>query len=365
MKVIRLALGNRGYPIWVGAGALEKAARESARLFASQGQAPHAFIVADARLAKGRARLERALKRAGWKVSGIRVKASERFKDLRQLLPVYEALIRSGADRRTVLFALGGGVVGDAAGFVAGTFMRGIPWVGVPTTLLAQVDSSIGGKTAVNSPAGKNLIGVFHQPVAVACEPLLLKTLPRRELISGLGEMIKYGLIYDPRFFRRLERDWKKITSGDERALAHAISACARHKARAVARDERDVLGVREVLNFGHTVGHALESATRYATFRHGEAIILGMRAAVELSRLRGHLSAAAAARVDAFLAKLPVPRVPRRVSPRALLALLRHDKKAIAGRVRFVLLDRIGHAVLDRDVSDAEILAAITRVFR
>jgi 3-dehydroquinate synthase len=287
------------------------------------------------------------------------VPATEAFKDFSKIYPLYGELLKFRADRHTVLFALGGGVIGDAAGFLAGTYMRGMRWVGLPTTLLAQVDSSIGGKTGVNHAAGKNLIGAFHQPSFVACDLDFLKTLPERERVSGLGEMIKYGLIYDAPFYAWLEKNWEGIVSGETRSLEEAVARCARWKARAVARDERDVSGVREVLNFGHTVGHALEGATRYQTFRHGEAIILGMRAATRISVDRGHLKPAAGARIDSFLCSLPVPRVPSRILPEQLLGYVRKDKKAKAGKVRFVLLKSIGKTLLDRGVTDDQILEA------
>jgi 3-dehydroquinate synthase len=299
------------------------------------------------------------LKVAGWETHLVRVPATEGFKDFGKIYPLYSELLRAGADRHTVLFALGGGVIGDAAGFLAGTYMRGLRWVGLPTTLLAQVDSSIGGKTGVNHASGKNLIGVFHQPSLVACDLDYLKTLPERERVSGLGEMIKYGLIYDAPFYAWLEKHWESIVSGESRKLEEAVARCARWKARAVTRDERDLAGVREVLNFGHTVGHALEGATKYATFRHGEAIILGMRAATRLSVDRGHLKPTIGARIESFLGSLPAPKVPARVTPARLLGFVRKDKKAKAGKVRFVLLRAVGKTRLDRGVRDDQILDA------
>jgi len=323
------------------------------------GRPGRAFVVADRRLKGQIATVLKALKADGWDVHVVRVPATEGFKDFRKIYPLYSALLRAGADRHTVLFALGGGVIGDAAGFLAGTYMRGLRWVGLPTTLLAQVDSSIGGKTGVNHVSGKNLIGMFHQPSLVACDLDFLKTLPERERVSGLGEMIKYGLIYDAPFYAWLEKHWESIVGGASGRLEDAVARCARWKAKAVARDERDAAGVREVLNFGHTVGHALEGATGYETFRHGEAIILGMRAATWLSVARGHLKEATGARIDSFLASLPVPGVPAQVTPEELLRFVRKDKKAREGKVRFVLLRAIGRTVLDREVADAEILDA------
>jgi 3-dehydroquinate synthase len=358
MKTVRVALGERSYPILIGRGAAAKAARQL-------GGPGRAFIVADRRLGSQTTALVRSLKAGGWDTYLVRVPATEAFKDFGRIYPLYSELLRARADRHTVLFALGGGVIGDAAGFLAGTYMRGLRWVGLPTTLLAQVDSSIGGKTGVNHAAGKNLIGLFHQPALVACDLEFLKTLPERERVSGLGEMIKYGLIYDAPFYGWLEKHWERVVSGESQSLEAAIARCARWKARAVARDERDESGVREVLNFGHTLGHALEGATRYATFRHGEAIILGMRAAVSISVQRGHLKSAIGARVDSFLGSLPVPKVPGGVTPEKLLEFVRKDKKAKAGRVRFVLLRAIGKTTLDRHVTDDEIRTACLHIGR
>jgi 3-dehydroquinate synthase len=358
MKRLRVGLGDRSYAILVGQGAARLASRE---LGDRRGNL--AYILADRRLGRQTHALVRALRAAGWKTHVARVTASEAFKDFKRIYPLYGDLLKAGADRHSVLFALGGGVIGDAAGFLAGTYLRGIRWVGVPTTLLAQVDSSVGGKTGVNHALGKNLIGAFHQPTLVACDLDFLKTLPERERLSGLGEMIKYGLIYDRAFYAWLERHWEGILGGESRSLEEAVSRCLKWKARAVAADERDRSGVREVLNFGHTVGHALEAATAYRTFRHGEAIILGMQAATWLSVERGHLDGRTGARIRAFLASLPVPGVPAGIKAQRLLTYVRKDKKAQAGKVRFVLLRDVGKTVLDRGVADSLIVEACNSV--
>lgn len=319
-----------------------------------------AFIIADARLKAQTRELERALKRQAMQVATRYVEASEQFKDINKIYPLYGWLLENGADRKSVLYAVGGGTIGDAAGFLAATFLRGIRWVGVPTTFLAQVDSAIGGKTGINHVMGKNLIGAFYQPAKVVCEISFLKSLPERDRVSGLGEMVKYGLIYDPKLFASVERDWRKVLRLEPASATAAVARCAKLKAQAVSRDEFDRKGVREVLNFGHTIGHALESATDYKVFRHGEAVIYGMRAAALISVLRGHLAPEAQDRIESLLGQLPVPEIPSRIKSRDLLKLLKFDKKAEAGRVRFVLLKRIGATVLDRAVTDEEALAAI-----
>ncbi len=352
-------LKGRGYSIVIGPEAVPRASADLKALNASR-----AFVLADAALKSHARLLTQSLTRAGLDVHTISVDADESFKEFKKIYPLYGELLKKDADRHSVVFALGGGVIGDAAGFIAGTFLRGIRWVGVPTTLLAQVDSSIGGKTGVNHEAGKNLVGVFHQPSLVLCDTQFLATLPKRELISGLGEIVKYGLIQDPSLFRSVERDWEKLVNLEPRAISIAVARCAKLKAKVVARDERDVTGLREVLNFGHTVGHALEKETGYGYYRHGEAVILGMRAAALLSKVRGHLQSSSYDRIEAYLSQLPVPQVPASVSTSDLVRRVRFDKKKLrTGQVRFVLLSGIGKTVLDPRVTESQIARAIDSI--
>ena len=352
-----MRLGVRSYDIWIGPGAVEEIPRllKARKAVTSK----RAFIIADERLKQARFRLKRALKRGGWEIEEIAVPAGEGFKEFRSLLPVYARLLELKADRASVIFALGGGSIGDAAGFVASTYMRGIPWVGVPTTLLAQVDSSVGGKTAINHSAGKNLIGTTYQPALVVCDTDFLKTLSRREIISGLGEMLKYGIIFDPGFLSSLMKSWRRFLKGDSKALTESIRKALDWKCRIVSKDEQDRKGIREALNFGHTFGHALEAATRFSRFQHGEAIIWGMRFAIALSVVRGKLTSASRIETDRFLSSLPVPSIPRSLRPDSLFDLMKKDKKIQAGKVRFVLLSRIGKTVPDREVSRADLNAA------
>jgi len=235
--------------------------------------------------------------------------------------------------------------------------------VGVPTTLLAQVDSSVGGKTGVNHPLGKNLVGAFHQPVRVVSDLAALDTLPDRELASGLGEVAKIALLEPSEAFPAWEARWPALLARAPGALEEAVSACVAFKARVVAADELDRLGLREVLNLGHTVGHALEAATGFRRFRHGEAVLWGLRAALALSETRGHLAPATRHRLDDFVRRTPVPAWPRGLKPAQLLPYLRRDKKRSDGRVRFVLLAEVGRPVADAGVRERDLLEAFSMV--
>ena len=361
MKKIHVRLPGRAYDVLVGRGiAVNPIVWIQAR---TRFGTNRAFVFADARLRVQRQAFLRALRLAGWQADIFRVTASEKLKDFSRIFAYFGRLLKLGADRHSVLFALGGGTVGDAIGFVAGTYLRGVRWIGLPTTLLAQVDSAIGGKTGVNHAVGKNIIGVFHQPSLVVCDTNFLTSLSKRDRLSGLGEMIKYGLIYDPSLWRFFQENRRKVLDLQPDALEKAITACVKWKARAVALDERDVSGVREALNFGHTVGHALEALTHYGYFRHGEAILLGMRTAAALSVIRGHLAPSAFDEISRFLSSFNVPKIPPGVTGRKLLHQIRYDKKARAGRVRFVLLKKIGQVVLDNEVRDAEFLKSLATI--
>jgi 3-dehydroquinate synthase len=286
----------------------------------------------------------------------------ERSKTLQTVARIYDALIRAGADRGSTIVAVGGGVVGDTAGFAAATFLRGVPLVHIPTTLLAQVDSAIGGKVGVNHALGKNLIGAFHQPSAVVIDPQLLGTLPRREFRSGLYEVIKYGMIASRDLFDRVVRDTTAIFARDSGALLPAIVESCRIKADVVSKDERES-DLRRTLNYGHTVGHAFEAVTKYRRFRHGEAIAYGMLAAADLAVARGALAERerqALARVIAQLGPLP---------PIADLAIvdvieaIRRDKKVVSGKLHFVVAIQIGATMTIDDVTEDELQAVLTRL--
>jgi 3-dehydroquinate synthase len=283
--------------------------------------------------------------------------AGEQHKRLAALERLAQQLATAGADRSSVLIAFGGGVIGDMTGFLAATYMRGIDFIQVPTTLLAQVDSSVGGKTGVNLAAGKNLIGSFHHPRLVLADTAVLRTLPPAELRAGLFESLKAGLIYDSALFEYIEQHTEALLCQETEPLTHVIAESVRIKACVVAQDEREA-GLRMILNFGHTVGHALEALTHYRGLLHGEAVGWGMRAAVEASCQRG-LPHADADRILAAIEALGLPPLPR-LTARRLLNAASGDKKRIAGVRHFVLLDRIGHASVVNDLSDEELLEAI-----
>jgi 3-dehydroquinate synthase len=287
------------------------------------------------------------------------LEASEGEKTLLTAARVVDRLVAMAADRRTVVVALGGGVVGDIAGFAAAVFMRGIRIVQAPTTLLAQVDSSVGGKTGVNHPAGKNLIGAFHQPVAVVADTTTLRSLPPRELSAGIAEILKHGLIADEAYFATTCADMARLLARDEAALAAAIARSCEVKALVVGRDERES-GERALLNFGHTFGHAIEAITGFGTWLHGEAVGCGMCLAADLSRRLGMIEAADCAKVVEAVGAANLPVRIAGLSAAAAMQAMRGDKKAEAGTVRFVLLERIGKAV-QRRVPDAPLVETLS----
>jgi 3-dehydroquinate synthase len=283
----------------------------------------------------------------------------ERAKTLRTVSGLYESFAAARADRRTTIVAFGGGVVGDVAGFAAATYLRGLPLVQVPTTLLAQVDSSIGGKVGVNLPSGKNLVGAFYPPTLVLIDPDLLATLPRRELRAGMYEVVKYGVIASRALFDRLDADLASVFSRKPAVLESVVAECCRIKAGVVERDERES-GPRRVLNYGHTVGHALEAVTNYRRFKHGEAVAYGMLAAARLSVMRGAMSADDEARLQGLITRMgPLPAVADLRVPDVLEAISR-DKKVAEGRLHFVICAGLGEATIVSDVTPSELTAAV-----
>jgi len=292
----------------------------------------------------------------------ILVPDGERFKQLPTVTRIYDALVRANADRAATLITFGGGVIGDMAGFAAATYLRGIALVHVPTTLLAQVDSAIGGKVGVNHPLGKNLIGAFHQPHAVIVDPLVLVTLPRREFRAGLYEVIKYGMTSSASLFDRVARERKAIFTRSPEALTPIIAESCRIKASVVADDEREA-GPRRVLNFGHTAGHAIEAVTKYRRFRHGEAVGYGMLVAAELAKGRGALADRDRQALGDVITSLgPLPPIAD-LSATEVLDAMKHDKKVVAGRLHFVLPTAVGATTIVDDVTAEEIRGALKRV--
>jgi 3-dehydroquinate synthase len=344
-ETVRVELGTRGYDVVVGSGLLDEV---GARL-RTLGFAGRAGVVTSDRVAPlYLARVERALRGAGIEPAVVVVPDGEAHKTLATLGTIYDALLRGGVDRGTPIVALGGGVVGDLTGFAAATLLRGVPVVQVPTTLLAQVDAAIGGKTAVDHPVGKNLIGAFHQPRLVLADVDTLATLPQRELLAGLAEVVKYGVIGDAALFARIEDDPQSVVTLEPETLVSLVAACARQKAAVVAADEREERGERAVLNFGHTVGHAVETAAGYGRFLHGEAVAIGMVAAARVSHALDIADAATPERIRQVLERLGLPTVvPADVPAAALVAAMRADKKVAGGKIRFVAVERVGRVRL------------------
>lgn len=344
MRQVRVPLGDRSYRILIGPGLLSRLGTECATL----GLGTRCAILTDANVARHYAQpAERSLRAAGFDPVTLTVPAGETAKSLRVAGTCYQRLAAHRLERRSFVVALGGGVVGDLAGFVAATYLRGLPFVQVPTTLLAQVDSSVGGKVGVNLPAGKNLVGAFHQPRLVVCDLDTLRTLPEREFRAGLAEIIKYGIIRDAALFRRLERDLDKLLHRDPATLAAVIARSCAIKAAVVGQDETES-GLRAILNFGHTIGHALEAISGYGRYLHGEAIAIGQVAAAWISAAQTGLPAREVARITELFRRAGLPTRARLSSAqrRRLLAAMKLDKKVSGGEIRFVLARRLGEVV-------------------
>ncbi len=355
---------GKGYDIMIGSGLLEMvgACLEGCPLGTQY------YVVSDRTVYRlyGR-RLEAGLARSGYALIGRSiVPAREESKSLEIWKQVLDCLVQAedGMQRRVFIVALGGGVVGDLAGFVAATYRRGIPYVQIPTTLIAQVDSSVGGKTGVNHPAGKNLIGAFHQPAAVVIDLDSLHTLPDREVRSGLVEVIKYGIIEDERLFSYIEKRLVAIQERRQDALLHIIDRSCRIKARIVEEDEKEHKGIRTVLNLGHTLGHALEAATDYRRYRHGEAVGLGILCAARIAILLGRFSERGYARVRNLLSEAGLPVVIKGVSFKRIWEAMKHDKKFIHGKTRLVLPLAIGRVEVLEDIDHGIIEQAISTLF-
>jgi 3-dehydroquinate synthase len=356
-RPLQVALGERSYPIHVGEGLIGRA-----DLFSPHVASRRAAVVTNETVGPFYAdRLEATLASAGAKVQRIVLPDGEGFKTLETLNRIFDALLASNADRRTVIVALGGGVVGDMAGFAAATYQRGVAYIQVPTTLLAQVDSSVGGKTAVNHALGKNMIGAFHQPLAVVADTATLATLPERELGAGLAEVVKHGAIRDAEFFAWIESNAAALRARDPSALAHAITRSCEIKAAIVAEDERET-GARAVLNFGHTFGHAIESGLGYGEWLHGEAVAAGMVLAARLSAHQGRIDAPSVERLVAVLRALRLPVAPPPLPPARWLEFMGRDKKNRDGRITLILLEALGRACVVHDTAAAEIEAFVAQ---
>jgi len=306
--------------------------------------------------------LSAALRAQGVAVVPVILPDGEQYKNAATLNTIYDALLASRCERSTTLIALGGGVIGDLTGYAAATYLRGVPFIQVPTTLLAQVDSSVGGKTGINHPLGKNMIGAFYQPKAVLADIATLDTLPDRELSAGLAEIIKYGAIRDAEFFDWLETNMPKLVARETEALAYAIHRSCENKAEVVAADERES-GERALLNLGHTFGHAIENGLGYGVWLHGEAVAAGMLLAADMSRRLGWLNDAQVARLEALLKAANLPVKPPLLGVETYLDLMGLDKKVMDGRIRFVLLRSIGAAVMTADYPPAALRATLEAI--
>lgn len=340
---VAIELGDRRYDIHIGSGAL----RDPLQFEGLSKGATHAVIVTNPVVAPlYEPALRFALAPHFRRVSTVELPDGEAHKDWQTLNLIFDRLLAEACDRRTVLFALGGGVIGDITGFAAACYMRGIAFVQVPTTLLAQVDSSVGGKTAVNHPLGKNMIGAFYQPLRVVADLDALDTLPQREIAAGLAEIIKYGPIADDNFFGWIESHIDALVARDKPALAYAVKRSCEIKAWVVEQDEREA-DVRAILNFGHTFGHAIEAGLGYGAWLHGEAVGCGMVMAADLSRRLGLIDDAYASRIGALIARAGLPIRGPDLGAQRYLDLMRVDKKADAGEIRFVVIDAPGRASL------------------
>jgi 3-dehydroquinate synthase len=355
MSTVEVGLGERAYPIHIGAGQIARAGP----LLAQMGTRKAVVVTNETVAAHWLEPLVRSLADSGVPHESIAIPDGESHKNFATLQSVVTRLLELRAERKTMIVALGGGVVGDVAGFAAAIYQRGMPFVQVPTTLLAQVDSSVGGKTGINHPLGKNMVGAFYQPRAVLIDTDCLETLPPREFAAGLAEVIKYGAIRDAGFFAWLEANVDALMARDGKALAHAIEVSCRIKAAIVAADEREE-GERALLNFGHTFGHAIESGMGYGEWLHGEAVAAGMAIAADVSHRLGRIDAGASERVRALLLRARLPVDPPRLGFERWMTLMARDKKVSAGAIRFILLDALGKAAISSDVPEDVLRAAL-----
>ena len=361
MRVVEVPLGSRSYLIRIGNGLLSQLGSECQRLKLGS----RCAIITDTNVGKRFAKPAfESLAKAGFEPVLIVVPAGETAKSLRTVQTCYDQLATHRLERKSFIVALGGGVVGDLAGFVAATYLRGMPFVQIPTTLLAQVDSSVGGKVGVNLKAGKNLVGAFYQPRLVLCDLDTLETLPTREYRAGLAEVIKYGIIYDPALFVRLERALPLLLKREPGTLATVIARCCQIKAEIVGQDETES-GLRAILNFGHTVGHALEAISHYGKYLHGEAISIGQILAAKLSSQLAGLPIRDVQRITNLFQRAGLPAQVRLTASqrRRLSAAMRLDKKVSAGELKFVLARNIGRAIWGRPVANDLICHALDEV--
>ena len=357
MSTVHVDLGPRSYDIEIGAGNLTRVVE----FVGVEQDDAHAVIITDANVDDLYAEpVAVALAEQGCEIDLLIVDAGEQSKSIDVAIELWERMLEEGADRKSTVVAVGGGVVGDLAGFVAATFARGLAFVQVPTTLLAQVDSSVGGKVGINLPGAKNMVGAFWQPRGVVIDVGVLQSLPEREFNAGMAEVVKYGVIQDAEFFAHLERHVDAINSRDPAALTHIVQRCCQLKADVVEQDEREETGLRAILNYGHTFCHALEAATGYEQLLHGEGVAIGMLCASRLAERMGRVDAAFTKRQQDLLESFGLPTSVPEISHEELIELMYHDKKVERGKLRFVLPSRLGHVEVVRNAAIDDVRAAL-----
>jgi 3-dehydroquinate synthase len=358
-QTVRVDLAERSYDIEIGSGNLQRAGE----FLAGCGQVTHVVVITDQHVEDPYAiGVAKSLAGQSCKVDMIVVEPGEASKSVASASTLWQGLLELGADRRTVVVAVGGGVVGDLAGFIAATYARGLRFLQIPTTLLAQVDSSVGGKVGINLPDAKNMVGAFLQPLGVLIDTATLETLPAREYRAGLGEVVKYGVILDAPLFEHLEANTHGLDSRDPQLLIGVIARCCRLKADVVQRDEREETGLRAVLNYGHTFAHAFETLSGYGTLLHGEAVAIGMLCASRLAERLGRVAPPFTSRQRALLRALSLPVEVPKLDPEQILSVMLRDKKTQHGRLRLVLPARMGQVELVDGVAADDIRAALGR---
>jgi 3-dehydroquinate synthase len=349
MQTLTVGLDDRSYPIHIGSGLLARADLLRPHLHSQKAAVISNTTVAPLYMEGLRANLQSL----GVEVIPVVLPDGEAYKNAETMALIYDALLSNRCERNTTIIALGGGVIGDMTGFAAATYLRGVPFIQVPTTLLAQVDSSVGGKTGINHPLGKNMIGAFYQPQVVLADISTLSTLPDKELRAGIAEVIKYGLIRDLPFFEWLEQNMEKLLARDQAVLEYAIARSCRNKAEVVAADERES-GERALLNLGHTFGHAIEAGMGYGAWLHGEAVAAGTLLAADLSHRLGWLREEDVARIHKLHERAGLPVMAPALGTEKYLQMMGLDKKVASGKMRFILLKAIGHGVVSGDVPES-----------
>ena len=360
MISVNVQLAERSYAIHIGQGLLGTLPEWLPNVL---GRCEHAVVIADERIAQSLGQpLNASLTAAGYRASLLTVPSGEGSKSIAEAERLWQALLAERADRSSAILALGGGVVGDLAGFVAASFARGLPLIQLPTTLLSQVDSSVGGKTGINLPLAKNMVGAFWQPSLVVIDTQTLNTLPKRELVSGLAEVVKYGVILSPELFVYLENNVQNILHMDAGAITHIIAQSCQAKADVVSQDERELTGLRAILNYGHTFAHALEVESGYGAYLHGEAVAIGMHLAAQCAQRLGRVDQEFVDRQRTLLENLQLPVRFKGRDPQRLWELMQHDKKVQHGSLRFILPDRLGHVELVSDVPRQIVLEVLSQ---